>query len=256
MPVPSEASIRRLLARIDADALDRAVGAWLADHCPAAGTGLQAAAVDGKSLRGAAKPHDRRIHLLAAVEHAASVVLAQLDVGEKQSEVALFQPLLDDIDLTGTVVTSDALHTQREHAEYLVSRHRAHYIVIVKGNQKKLHAQLGALPWAEIPLQDRTRDTGHGRREIRRLKVVTVNGLLFPHAAQALQLKRRRTHPKTGKTTVKTVYAVTNLAAHQAAPAQLAALIRGHWKIEALHHMRDTTSPRTPPNSAPATHVA
>ncbi|MHA4813184.1 ISAs1 family transposase [Streptomyces aculeolatus] len=175
-------------------------------------------------VRGAAKPHDRRIHLLAAVEHAASVVLAQLDVGEKQSEVALFQPLLDDIDLTGTVVTSDALHTQREHAEYLVSRRRAHYIVIVKGNQKKLHAQLGAQPWAEIPLQDRTRDTGHGRREIRRLKVVTVNGLLFPHAAQALQLKRRRTHPKTGKTTVKTVYAVTDLAAHQAAPAQLAAL--------------------------------
>jgi hypothetical protein len=47
--------------------------------------------------------------------------------------------------LAGTVVTSDAMHTQREHAEYLASRD-AHYIVIVKGNQKKLRKQLKALP--------------------------------------------------------------------------------------------------------------
>ncbi|MET7685157.1 ISAs1 family transposase, partial [Streptomyces sp. NPDC005423] len=39
----------------------------------------------------------------------------------------------------------------------------------------------------------------------------------------------------------KTVYAVTSLTAEQAGPAQLAALIRGHWQIEALHHVRDTT---------------
>ena len=38
-----------------------------------------------------------------------------------------------------------------------------------------------------------------------------------------------------------TVYAVTNLTAHQASPAHLADYIRGHWGIEALHHIRDTT---------------
>ncbi|MET8631627.1 transposase [Streptomyces sp. NPDC004680] len=65
--------------------------------------------------------------------------------------------------------------------------------------------------------------------------------LLFPHACQAIELKRHRISRKTGRTTIKTVYAVTSLTAEQATPAQLAALIRNHWEIEALHHIRDTT---------------
>ncbi|WP_331728340.1 ISAs1 family transposase [Streptomyces sp. NBC_01176] len=113
--------------------------------------------------------------------------------------------------------------------------------MIVKGNQKKLRKQLKSLPWTEIPLQGRVRGIGHGRSEIRRIKVAPVNGLLFPGARQAVQIKRRRTDRKTGKTTIKTVYAVTSLAAEQADPAQLATLIRDHWQIEALHHVRDTT---------------
>jgi predicted transposase YbfD/YdcC len=239
---PAETTVRRLLARLDADALDRAVGRWLADRRPPAEPGrLRALAVDGKSLRGAARATGRKIHLLAALDHTTQLILAQLDVGEKTGETTCFQPLLNTVaDLAGTVVTSDALHTQREHATYLATR-GAHYIVIVKGNQKHLRNQLKALPWKEIPLQGRTRNAGHGRSEIRRIKVATVNNLLFPGARQAIQIKRRRTDRKTGRTTIKTVYAVTSLTAEQATPAQLAALVRDHWKIEALHHVRDTT---------------
>ncbi|MGI5133862.1 MULTISPECIES: hypothetical protein [unclassified Streptomyces] len=57
---------------------------------------------------------------------------------------------------------------------------------------------------------------------------------------QPVQL-RRRTDRKTGRITVKTVYAVTSLTAEQATPTQLAKLIHDHWKLEALHHVRDTT---------------
>ncbi|WP_412075678.1 ISAs1 family transposase [Streptomyces xanthophaeus] len=106
---------------------------------------------------------------------------------------------------------------------------------------KKLRKQLTSLPWTEIPLQGRVRGTRHGRAEIRRIKVATVNSLLFPGARQAVQIKRRRTDRKTGKTTIKTVYAVTSLTAEQADPTQLATLVRDHWQIEALHHVRDTT---------------
>ncbi|MET7550875.1 hypothetical protein ABZS94_34915 [Streptomyces sp. NPDC005500] len=111
----------------------------------------------------------------------------------------------------------------------------------MKGNQKKLHKQLKCLPWKQIPLQGRTRVAGHGRGEIRRIKVCTVNSLLFPGACQPVQLKRRRVDRKTGKVSIKTVYAVTSLTAKQATPAELARLIRSHWKIEALHHVRDVT---------------
>ncbi|MCX4769567.1 ISAs1 family transposase [Streptomyces sp. NBC_01285] len=197
--------------------------------------------MDGKSLRGAAKAKGRKIHLLAALEHTTGLVLAQLDVGEKTNEIICFQPLLNTVaELAGVVVTSDAMHTQREHADYLLGR-GAHHIVIVKGNQKKLRGQLKSLPWKDIPLQGRTKSVGHGRSEIRRIKVATVNNLLFPGARQAVQIKRRRTDRKTGKTTITTVYAVTSLTAGQAAPAQLTRLVRDHWTIEALHHVHDTT---------------
>jgi hypothetical protein len=38
-----------------------------------------------------------------------------------------------------------------------------------------------------------------------------------------------------------TVYAITSLPFEQARPAWLADLLRGHWAIEALHHVRDTS---------------
>ncbi|WUV64013.1 ISAs1 family transposase [Streptomyces sp. NBC_01478] len=287
---------RRLPARIDGDALDLAVGRRLADRRNRTQGRLRGLAVDGKSLRGAARAKGRKIHLLAALEHTTGLVLAQLDVGEKTNEITCFKPLPETMgDLAGVVVTSDAMHAQREHADYLPGR-EAHCIVIVKGNQKKLRRQLRSLPWTEIPLQGRVRGIGHGRSEIRRIKVVTVNSLLFPGARQAVQIKRRRTDRKTGRTTIKTVYArgvgtgpraghprpsdasprrsrglgrglrrdprdprrraapgsrdpyrcarrtgVTSLTAEQANPAQPATLIRDHWQIEALHHVRDTT---------------
>ncbi|MFD5350205.1 hypothetical protein ACFWJY_42290 [Streptomyces anulatus] len=101
--------------------------------------------MEGKSLRGAARARGRKIRLLAAVEHNTGLNLAQFDVGEKTGETTCFQ-LLDTVaDLAGTVVTSDALHTRREHAGYLPDR-RAHYVAIVKGSQKKLRKQLKSPP--------------------------------------------------------------------------------------------------------------
>jgi hypothetical protein len=99
--LPAESTVCRLLARIDGDALDRAVGGWLADRRPTV-NGLRGLAVDGKRLRGAAKAGGRKIHLLAVLEHTTGLVLAQLDVGEKTNEITCFEPLLDTIaDLRG-----------------------------------------------------------------------------------------------------------------------------------------------------------
>ncbi|MEU9015412.1 hypothetical protein AB0D12_38020 [Streptomyces sp. NPDC048479] len=63
----------------------------------------------------------------------------------------------------------------------------------------------------------------------------------FSDAALIPKLKRRRRHRKSGKTTFKTVYAVTSLPAEPADPARLASMIRGHWAVESLHHIRDAT---------------
>ena len=94
---------------------------------------------------------------------------------------------------------------------------------------------------ATLAVQDHTRDRGHGRAEIRRLQATTIAGLDFPHATQAIRITRR-VRPLAGhKWRTVTVYAITNLHAAQASPARLADYIRGHWGIEALHHIRDVT---------------
>jgi predicted transposase YbfD/YdcC len=244
---PGEATVRRVLARVDPDALDRVIGRWLADQRPPPGpspTGRsprRAVAVDGKTLRGSGHHGHGQVHLLAAMDHATGAVLAQTQVDHTTNEIGRFRPLLDRLDLTGTVITADALHTQREHADWLVSVKHAHYLLVVKANQPALHQQLKALPWRKIPLADQTHHRGHGRVEIRRLQVTTTAGLDFPHATQAIRITRRVRPLASRRWRTVTVYAVTSLNAAQASPARLANWTRGHWGIEALHHIRDTT---------------
>ena len=242
---PSEAMIRRLLQALDPDLLTAAISGWLAGRVATAqSSGRRAVAVDGKALRGSRSRDAPARHVMAALEQATGVVLASTDVDGKTNEITRFQPLLDQIgDLRETVVTIDALHCQREHVTYLAQR-GAHWIVTVKANQPSLYAQLAALPWRAVPQATRDEGRGHGRREIRTLKILTVAyGIEFPHAAQALQIRRRRRRlDQPRRFTTETAYAVTSLDAHQARPAQLAAWIRGHWSIEnKLHYVRDVT---------------
>lgn len=238
---PGESTLRRVLTGIDTAALDMVIGAWLSrDQQPVAGRRWRAVAVDGKTLRGSGKA-GAQVHLLAALDHTRGAVLAQVQVDGKSNEISAFQPLLDQVDLTATVVTSDAMHTQRDHVEFLVTVKHAAYICVVKRNQPNLYRQLKTLPWRQVPVQDETHDRGHGRYEIRRLQVISSDRLDFPHAVQAIRITRRVRDQKTKKWRTVTVYAITSLTAAQANPAELADYIRGHWGIEAMHHVRDVT---------------
>lgn len=240
---PDESTFRRILAGVDADALDDTIGRWILASRPQAGTGRRVYSVDGKTLRGSGSA-GAQVHLLAVLDQHTGTVLGQVNVTGKTNELTRFRPLLDPLDLTGVVVTADALHTQREHARWLTEDKPAGYGFTVKKNRPRLYRQLTALPWAKIPVQDETGQRGHGRYDIRRLQVVTCTGALaldFPHAVQALRIRRRRLNLATGRWSTVTLYAITNLTAAQASPADLADALRGHWSIEVLHHIRDTS---------------
>ena len=89
--------------------------------------------MDGKTLRGSRRDGEDGRHLLAAFDHAHGVVLGQVEVGAKTNEIPMFTMLCDRIGLAGAVVTADALHAQRGHAEYLAGR-GAHYVITIKRN--------------------------------------------------------------------------------------------------------------------------
>jgi predicted transposase YbfD/YdcC len=230
---PGEATVRRVLARVDPDALDQVIGRWLAEQQPPPPTSRppppprrpwRAVAVDGKTLRGSGHHGTAQVHLLAAMDHATGAILGQTDVQAATNEIARFRPLLDRLDLAGRVVTADAMHTQREHADWLVTEKHAAYLLMVKANQPTLHHQLRRLPWHNIPVADHTRDRGHGRVETRRLQVTTVAGLDFPHATQALRVTRRVRPLGVRRWRTVTVYAVTSLTNAQASPCPLGRL--------------------------------
>jgi predicted transposase YbfD/YdcC len=243
--VPDLATFWRVLTAVDAAALDRVLGAWVASRLASrrrAGARL-VLAVDGKTVRGARTADGPAPHLMACLDHGTGAVVAQVAVDGKTNEITMFASLLDQAGgLDGALVTADALHAQREHAHYLYGR-GAHYLVTVKGNQPGLLARLRSLPWKEVPAGHVQQGRGPGRIEKRIIKVVTVTaGLAFPHAAQAIQVTRRSRRPGGSKWRTETSYAITSLPAGQAGPAQLADWIRGHWKIEnKLHWVRDVT---------------
>ncbi len=240
---PCESTIRRVLQRIDPDELDRAVCGWLAAQpsapTPAGRSQRRLLAVDGKSVRGArlrSLPDDRAVHLLSAFVTVTGTVLAQTVVDGKTNEISAFGPLLDRIELTEVLVTADALHTQRGHVAYLSPR-GAHWLLTVKGNQPKLRAQLRALPWEQVPIADHTSNKGHGRVEIRSVKLTAISaGIAFPGARLALQVTRRRRPTGARRFRTETVYAITDLTIEQTTAAELAQALRGHWGIENRLH--------------------
>jgi hypothetical protein len=181
----------------------------------------RALAVDGKAVRGTrhASSDGQPVHLLAVIDQQASAVLGQVGVDGKTNEITQFAPLLEYLDLAGCVITADALHTQRDHAEFLVTKKHAHYILVVKKNQPSLYAQVKNLPWRNIPAGDRQHDCGHGREEHRTLKAAA----LAPGSASRAPPRPSASPAGSGPCPVRrsgatcTVYAVTSLTAAQAA---------------------------------------
>ncbi|MDJ0316169.1 ISAs1 family transposase [Arthrobacter antibioticus] len=235
---PHATTLARVLQRLDADALDRLAGAWAQSM-----TEVTAIAIDGKEVRGAKNGGGTKVHLLAGIDQATGAVLVQQNVSAKHNEITYFKPLLEEIAaIDGMVVTADALHTQREHAQYLHFR-GAHYVLTVKGNQPKLHEQLCALPWKQVRAGPKAHTTANGREIQRTVKCVTVAaGINFPHAAQGAQITRKSRPLGTRKWSTETVYVVTSLTPAQGKPELIGNLIHGHWGIEnGLHYRRDVT---------------
>jgi hypothetical protein len=143
---PCESTIRRVVQRLDGDRFDALISGFVQRLCAARRPGerRRVLAVDGKTVRGSracrtdnANGDGQARHLCAVIDHHARVVLGQVAVDGKSNEITAFAPLLDTLtglDLAGLVITADALHTQREHVQYLHAR-GAHWVLTVKGNQ-------------------------------------------------------------------------------------------------------------------------
>lgn len=249
---PSEATLRRALAKVDTAELQRMSTEWTQALRAGASDGesarLPAVAIDGKSVRGAAAGGNPRPHLLSAATHDGAIVIAQRQIPDKGSEIGELAALVAELDLTGTVVTVDALHTQRATAEHLVGVKNADYIMTIKANQPRLLAaaqQALSGPAADF-VEHTEDDRGHGRTEERILRTTPVTdetAIDFPHAAQLFRVIRYVGGLDDQRRTKEVAYCATSLAPDRATAPELGELLRGHWgAIEnKIHWVRDTT---------------
>lgn len=244
---PSDSLYRRLLPRLDAEQVERALSAWVQATRPH--PDREAVAVDGKTVRGASTPHQAAPHLLAFCTHETQETLLQVRVSDKTNEIPVAQAAAAGLTWSGRVLTADALHTQTA----LVATLRAlggEVVLTVKENQPTLAADL-ALFFADpsTPCQcAQTHDWQRGRHEVRELALSSdlaaylAADSRWPGIAQVGRLRRHVRVAATGKTREETVYLITTLSAAQAGPEQVLRLVRGHWHIEnRLHYVRDVT---------------
>ena len=154
----------------------------------------------------------------------------------------MFSAVLDDIDISGKVITGDALLTQHKTASYVVGRD-AHYHFTVKGNQRRMQEAIQQL------FKDRTSPDfedisppDHGRIETRRIWCSeALNDYLdFPHVGQVFMIEREVLNKKTGAHSVEQALGVTSQTPAQADAQRVLITNRGHWAIEnSCHYVID-----------------
>jgi predicted transposase YbfD/YdcC len=243
---PSQPTIHRVFKRLDVVAVERAISRWatavLGEPEP-----LEGVAIDGKALRGSIQQGAANAYLLSAVSHRLSTVLAQVAVGDRTNEIGQIEELLEELTLTGLVITADALHTQVETAQRILEG-GGDYLMVVKENQPTLRQEI-ELVFETAPLRESiatasTTTTHGGRIETRSIAVSSAMAGLsdWPGLDQVMKLERTVLKKATGEIREEIVYGVSSLSSRRATPPQLNQLWREHWTIEnKLHWVRDVT---------------
>lgn len=252
--MPHHSTYRRILGEvISVDELEQVVSTYLTEK---KFFGKQILiAIDGKVLRGTLDDRQEGTYLLAAYLPSKGIVLMEIKLEGKGTEIPGALKLLKMVDLRDTVVMGDALHTQRKASIQIVDA-GGDYIWFAKGNQSEMEENIRL--WFEpepdpipgmgrLPKDFETAkevSKGHGRLEERTLTMSSQlkDYLEWPYLEQVFMLERRFTSTKTGEINEQTIYGFTSLSRNNATSGMLLEMIRSYWGIEnGLHYRRDVT---------------
>jgi len=233
--IPSHDTLSDVLGWIDQKAFQDAFLLWVQAALPSL-SGEQIC-LDGKTLRGS-RVGDKTVHLLSAYAAKARWVLAQQAVDEKSNENTAIPDLLSMLDITGAVVSIDAMSCQKNIAKAIIDA-EADYLLALKDNHKTLcedvslwldtETAAGRLPIHEVVAKD------HGRIEIRRCCLsAQIDGLEQKPEWQGLVAVGRveSTRIIGEKTSVETRYYLRSFNDLE----RFAVSVRRHWSIENQQH--------------------
>jgi predicted transposase YbfD/YdcC len=241
--IPSHDTFGRVFALLKPEQLQASFGSWI--QAVAQVTAGQLVAIDGKTLR---HSYDRRsakaaIHMVSAWAAQNHVVLGQLKTEEKSNEITAIPELLRLLDVSGCLVTIDAMGCQRAIAAQIVKQ-GGDYVLALKRNHETLYEAVEELferahvmPSAGLVLHyHETYDKAHGRVEIRRHWTTDAVAELEQHDAWAKLTclgKVESERHVDGQVTREQRYYLASIANNVQRFAQA---VRGHWGIENQVH--------------------
>jgi predicted transposase YbfD/YdcC len=246
--IPSEDTIGRVLARLDPAAFEKCLLSRI-QAVQEVSEG-RVVAIDGKTLRGSAD-HERgraAIHMVSAWATENKLSLGQVVVDEKSNEITAIPQLLGLLEITGALVTIDAMGGQKEIAEVIRER-KGDYILAVKRDQPTLYEQVeGAIDEAlerdagEIE-EHQVVEEGHGRQETRTCAIFAKPESVDPEgqwrdlSAVGIAIAERR--DARGRVGMETRYSILS---RRISVGDFAGAVRGHWGIEnQLHWQLDVS---------------
>jgi predicted transposase YbfD/YdcC len=198
-------------------------------------------AIDGKTSR---RSHNRAkglgaLHSVSVWASDFGLSLGQVACAAKSNEITAIPELLQLVDIKGTIITIDAIGTQKAIAAQIVDR-EADYVLALKGNQETLHQAVidyideqRKNDFAKAKARGHlTEEKAHGREEIRSYIQMPV-----PKKLKGLELWKGLKSigmatlvcVRNGKETMETRYYISSLAVRV---KQFARAIRSHWGIE------------------------
>jgi predicted transposase YbfD/YdcC len=240
--IPSHDRFNAIFAALNPAEFEKCLLSWItALHEITSG---QVVAIDGKTLRGSFDKASGKsaIHMVSAWATANHITLGQVVVDAKSNEITAIPKLLELLEISGSIVTIDAMGCQTAIAEAIVAK-KADYVLAVKENQGNLLTEVKdsfAMLGADAVIEEV--DCGHGRVEQRKCSVIGDLSLVEKAAEWAslqglVRIEAERYHKATGKTEREIRYYITSLKPDA---AQLNRVIRQHWGIEnKLHWVLD-----------------
>jgi predicted transposase YbfD/YdcC len=247
--IPRKDVFRRVLVLLRPEAFQACFVNWLqslrAQATEATGVDQPVFAVDGKTAR---RSHDRKkglgaLHSVTVWASDFGLSLGQVACEEKSNEITAIPELLRLVDIKGTIITIDAMGTQKAIAEQIIDS-GADYVLALKGNQETLHQAV--IDYIDEQLTNDfadaqarrhcTTEKGHGREETRSYIQMPV-----PDSLRGLELWKGLKSigmatlvcVRNGKETADTRFFISSLPV---GVKRFARAIRSHWSIENSCH--------------------
>jgi predicted transposase YbfD/YdcC len=243
--IPSHDTFNHVFAVIDTQQFSECFSRWIADIATLSEG--EVIAIDGKCLRRSIDTASKKaaIYIVSAWANTNQLVLSQQKVDDKSNEITAIPKLLNKMNISGAVITIDAMGCQTKIAERIVEK-KADYLLSLKGNQGTLHEDVQLYFDSKHTCPEvgyETFDGEHGRFEKRAVFASSDIDWLKDLHPKWTGLKsiiavtaERETAKKTSR---ETRYFISSLDATD--PKRLGYIVRAHWGIENnLHWVLDT----------------